>query len=240
MKEDGLGFLDIYKITDPVEEDPDPVETPEEAFPVAVIISINDQKTGDHLDATVKLTNTDTGEEVELTKDDIGKFSASIGLEEATAFTLDVDMQGYIFETRTLNIPAMSEEELEIDRIISMKKPVVNKRKVLRNIYFQFDSAVFLEASMDELGKLVKMMSDNPNITVEISGHTDNVGNAEYNKDLSQRRADAVRNHLVENGVAAERVTAVGFGEEKPLASNDDEREGRELNRRVEFKVTGD
>jgi outer membrane protein OmpA-like peptidoglycan-associated protein len=237
VKEDGPGFLDIYRIADP-EVEPDTIAAPV-LNPIALIISVDDMVSKDHLDASVTLTNLSDNSEVKLIKEEVGKYSARIEPKQRTTYRLDVNMPGYIFETRNINVPAMSEEELEIDRIISLRKPKVNTRKVLRNIYFEFDKAVFLKGSMNELGNLVKMMADNPSITVEISGHTDNVGNAAYNKSLSQKRADAVREHLITNGVAANRVSSVGFGEEKPLASNDDEREGRELNRRVEFKVTG-
>ena len=75
-------------------------------------------------------------------------------------------------------------------------------------------------------------------MNLEISGHTDNIGTSEYNLKLSQRRASAIVDYLVGKGVDARRLKAVGYGRQQPLASNDDESEGRELNRRVEFRVT--
>jgi outer membrane protein OmpA-like peptidoglycan-associated protein len=72
---------------------------------------------------------------------------------------------------------------------------------------------------------------------VEISAHTDNRGSDAYNLQLSQKRAESVVNYLISKGIAANRIIAKGYGESKPLASNDDEAEGRELNRRVEFEV---
>jgi outer membrane protein OmpA-like peptidoglycan-associated protein len=83
------------------------------------------------------------------------------------------------------------------------------------------------------------MIKQNPNLEVEISGHTDFVGSKEFNKSLSLRRANAVRSFLTSKGVDPRRIKTVGYGEERPIASNDDEQEGRELNRRVEFKVLG-
>jgi outer membrane protein OmpA-like peptidoglycan-associated protein len=120
-----------------------------------------------------------------------------------------------------------------------MRKLKMGTRSVLSNIYFKFNKATFKDESFQELNKLESMMSENTGLQIEISGHTDNIGTKEYNKMLSQRRANAVKDYLVKKGVDARRITAVGYGEEKPLASNDDEKEGRELNRRVEFKVTG-
>ena len=72
---------------------------------------------------------------------------------------------------------------------------------------------------------------------MEIGGHTDIVGTKNYNKSLSQKRAEAVKDFLTKKGIDSRRITAMGYGSSRPLASNDDEEDGRELNRRVEFKV---
>ena len=80
-------------------------------------------------------------------------------------------------------------------------------------------------------------MRQNEGMIIEISGHTDAVGSKPYNTFLSQKRAEAVKDFLTKKGVDTRRVKAVGYGETKPIVSNDDEDEGREINRRVEFKV---
>ncbi len=80
-------------------------------------------------------------------------------------------------------------------------------------------------------------MAINDKIKVEISGHTDNIGEKNYNKWLSQKRANAVVAYLVNKGLDERRFIATGYGETMPLASNDNEQEGRTLNRRVEFKI---
>ncbi|HTF05181.1 MAG TPA: OmpA family protein, partial [Bacteroidia bacterium] len=91
--------------------------------------------------------------------------------------------------------------------------------------------------SFPELDRVVVMMKENPAMAIEIGGHTDNVGSDADNKKLSEDRSLAVRTYIVEHGVAAERVTAVGYGETKPVESNDTE-PGRAFNRRVEFTIT--
>jgi outer membrane protein OmpA-like peptidoglycan-associated protein len=83
-------------------------------------------------------------------------------------------------------------------------------------------------------------LKENPQYKIKIAGHTDNVGSAEFNKQLSEKRAAAVVEYLKKKGIDSRRLSSVGFGEEKPLASNDDEKEGRELNRRTEFEIVGE
>jgi outer membrane protein OmpA-like peptidoglycan-associated protein len=118
-----------------------------------------------------------------------------------------------------------------------MRKVNVGVVSILRNLYFDFDKATFKTESYTELNKLEAMMAQNPNMVIEIAGHTDAVGTKEYNHDLSLRRANAVRGFLNRKGIELKRVKTVGYGKSRPLASNDDEQDGRELNRRVEFKV---
>ncbi|MDX1373190.1 MAG: OmpA family protein, partial [Nitrososphaeraceae archaeon] len=84
------------------------------------------------------------------------------------------------------------------------------------------------------------LLINSPNLRVQINGHTDNVGNAVYNKVLSKKRAQSVVDYLIANGISAERLEAKGFGEEKPLVSNDDEIGGREINRRTEIEILGE
>ena len=89
-----------------------------------------------------------------------------------------------------------------------------------------------LKESFVELNTLVGLLNENPKLRVEIGGHTDNVGNAEYNMNLSQHRADAVKNYLVEKGIEANRLQSKGYGFSKPIADNDSE-QNRAKNRRI-------
>ncbi len=120
-----------------------------------------------------------------------------------------------------------------------MQKLEMGVVSVLRNLYFDFDKATFKQESYNELNKLERMMLQNPNLKVEIAGHTDVVGTKNYNLFLSRKRAEAVKDFLTKKGIDSRRIKIVGYGSSRPLASNDDEKDGRELNRRVEFKVTG-
>ena len=107
---------------------------------------------------------------------------------------------------------------------------------VLKNIYFDFDKTTLKPESFIELDKVVKFLNDNPTLQIEISGHTDSKGSDSYNKDLSQGRAESVVSYLTEHGIDGFRMVPKGYGEEKPVATNDTD-EGRAENRRVEFTV---
>jgi OOP family OmpA-OmpF porin len=106
----------------------------------------------------------------------------------------------------------------------------------LKNIYFEFDRDELMPRSHVELNKLLGILRANPGMVIQIVGHTDSLGNAPYNLDLSRRRAQSVVKFLVENKIARGRLRFHGEGEKEPIATNDTD-EGRSQNRRVEFVI---
>jgi len=112
----------------------------------------------------------------------------------------------------------------------------VGETIILNNITFEFDKSVLKSESFSELNNVVDFLNNYPSVEIELSGHTDNVGKDEYNQKLSEDRAKAVTDYLVSKGIAQNRLIARGYGEKKPIASNDSEG-GREINRRVEFTI---
>ncbi len=106
----------------------------------------------------------------------------------------------------------------------------------LRNIFFDHDKAELLPRSYVELGKLLQLMRDYPTMVIEIRGHTDSVGDHDYNIYLSRKRAKAVVEYLNENGIRRQRTRYKGFGSTEPIASNEND-DGRQLNRRVELVI---
>lgn len=116
--------------------------------------------------------------------------------------------------------------------------PVDLTAQVIKGVNFETDSAVLLpesKAILDETAMSLKAMED-PNVLIEIGGHTDPIGTKDYNLTLSQQRAESVRQYLVGKGVEGSRLQARGYGESQPVASNDTEA-GRAQNRRVEFRI---
>jgi outer membrane protein OmpA-like peptidoglycan-associated protein len=106
----------------------------------------------------------------------------------------------------------------------------------LKNVYFDFDKTTLKEESYPELNKVVAFLQQNPTVEIEIAGHTDYKGSDEYNLNLSQGRCQSVVDYLVSQGVDEYRLTAHGYGESKPIDTNETD-EGRANNRRVEFTV---
>jgi outer membrane protein OmpA-like peptidoglycan-associated protein len=109
---------------------------------------------------------------------------------------------------------------------------------ILKNIFFETNRYELTPASLVELDKLVVLLSENPTISIEISGHTDNIGKADANLLLSESRAKAVVDYLASKKIDAKRLTYKGFGLTNPLADNATEM-GRALNRRTEMKIVG-
>ena len=120
--------------------------------------------------------------------------------------------------------------EKEVPIVFEMEKPVV-----LEGINFAFDSDKILPESEKVLNQALESMREHEEVVVEISGHTDNVGSDSYNQNLSERRANSVRNWMIAHGIDAGRMTAVGYGESRPIDTNETE-DGRLRNRRIEFK----
>jgi outer membrane protein OmpA-like peptidoglycan-associated protein len=107
----------------------------------------------------------------------------------------------------------------------------------LRPIFFQQSKAIILEPSYPELQRLANILIENPNMAIRVEGHTDNMGKAEDLLQLSQERAQAVKDFLIGRGVAAERIETLGYGAQFPLAENNTDEE-RSQNRRVEIRIT--
>lgn len=107
----------------------------------------------------------------------------------------------------------------------------------LNNIFFDFDKFILKKESFPELSRTIELMNKNEQIKISVEGHTDNIGNHKYNNTLSERRARAVVDYLAKGGISRNRMQAKGWGKTRPIVSNDDEIDGRELNRRVNFRI---
>ena len=149
-------------------------------------------------------------------------------------YLFTVSASGYM--TANDSVQVQSQEVTPVVKNIVLAPIEVGVTVRLKNIYFDFDKTTLKSESFVELDKVVDFLKQNPSVEIEIAGHTDSKGADTYNQSLSQGRSQSVVDHLVSEGIELSRLTAHGYGESKPLESNDTE-EGRANNRRVEFTV---
>jgi outer membrane protein OmpA-like peptidoglycan-associated protein len=251
-KSDGIGDADLYKIRMPenffrkpfeVKKDPQPKDSAAVALKATDVfnsklnIMVIDKVTKKPINASIELVDFNTDLDLANGTASNGAYSWENTTKKSTVVLISVNANGYVFRDVKVTVPGPSNTVKTMSQVIEMEKPSVGQKLILRNIYFDFDKATLHHESITELKNILAFMNNNAHIKVEISGHTDSKGNDDYNLNLSQRRAETVVNWLIENGIAKDRMIAKGYGEKMPLASNDDEEEGRELNRRIELKI---
>ena len=176
-----------------------------------------------------------------------GDAAFEFAIEGGTNYELVGEKDGYFttrvpFTTVGKTIPQEELVEMITDTTFTTKlvlnKIVIDKAIVLENIYYEFDESYITDAAAVELDKLVKILQDNPQISIELSSHTDARGDNEYNQKLSQRRAESAVQYLADSGISPARITARGYGENQLIITNAMTEEQHEINRRTEFKVT--
>lgn len=246
FKEGGFGGNDIYVITfDPEDPEPPVVEEPivetkdttqkePEYKKVELNVNVIAYGSEEPLDATIEIVDKATGEKVINTIAHGGEFSIEFSDEQSKDYEVYCSYEGYVYKNISITIPSMTEEEQKIYKMVAMKKPAPKQINALRNIYFDFDLHTLKKESYAELDNLLAFLNQNPSVKIEIAGHTDFVGPDGYNDVLSKQRAQAVVRYLLQKGIDSSRIVARGYGENKPLASNDD---FPELNRRTEFII---
>ena len=149
------------------------------------------------------------------------------------AFT---DSIGNMMKTITNSDPTRTFTLPEVALLLKKGAKIKTKLNIVHLIEFDYNTDILKPESKRCIDQLVLFMKEQPNARVDIRGHTDNQGTAEYNKTLSEKRAKAALDYMVGNGVSAARLTSAGFGFEKPITTNETD-EGRQKNRRVEFEI---
>lgn len=169
----------------------------------------------------------------QIQTDEDGNFliTLPIGYE----YSLNINRKGYLFYSDHFSLP-----ENTTDSFFKLNVPLqpieAGASIVLKNIFFGNNETKLQPESEAELNKIIVLLNENPNMKVQISGHTDNVGKKEANQLLSLNRAKSVVNYLIGKGITINRLLPKGFGDTKPVASNDTD-EGKSLNRRTEINV---
>jgi len=225
-KIDTKGGLDIY--TFELREDLRPSKT------LWAKGKVYDNKTKAGLPSTVVLTDVNTRQIVsKLQTDEDGNYLITLPVGKDYAF--NVHRKGYLFYSQNYNMKNISSDSVfNVD--IPLEPIEANAKVILKNVFFDTKKTDLKPESITELDNVVRLMNENPNMKILISGFTDNVGKPADNLKLSTGRAVAVVNYLVSKGINNNRLSFKGFGEAKPIATNDTE-EGRALNRRTELTV---
>ncbi|MFB6306579.1 MAG: OmpA family protein, partial [Flavobacteriales bacterium] len=196
---------------------------------------IIDALTKDPVPAKIKIIDNEKGEVIRKSKTNSATGKFLVSLKAGTNYGIAVKADGYLFHSENFNVPKNSTYKM-VNKTIKLKNIEVGSKIALRNVFFETGEAEIKNQSDTELDRLVKLLKDVPSLEIELGGHTDNTGNEKVNKKLSQKRAEAVVEYLVDNGIDKSRLSAKGYGSSKPIATNDTPA-GRQKNRRTEFII---
>lgn len=221
-----LGGLDIFYFKLPKTAQPKPV--------TYLKGKVYDAYTKQTLESKFELIDLETG--TTTNKSGTGKDGQFlVTLPGGKNYMLNVSAKGYLFYSQNLPLKDYN-KTTPYEQDIALYPIKAGEKITLNNIFFPTNSFALEDKSKNELNKLVNFLKENSTVKIEISGHTDNQGNAASNQTLSQNRAKAVFDYLVKEGIAATRLVSKGYGQTQPVAKNDTE-EGRAKNRRTEVKV---
>ncbi|MDF1578133.1 MAG: OmpA family protein [Desulfobulbales bacterium] len=237
---DSYGGSDIYSITLPEKVRPGGVIT---------ISGVVTDPQSDPLVAEIRWDDLDKQEEVGYATSDPITGEYVIHLPSGGNYGYYAEKPGYMGESQHFDLRKYSDSYREyvldivlhpIVQPVPMEPETIEEAPVveirMNNIFFDFDKAALRSESYMEMNRWIRMLQENGHINLHISGHADSIGTEDYNRKLSEKRARAVADYLVENGIARDRLTAEGFGESMPVANNETEA-GRQRNRRVQVRI---
>jgi outer membrane protein OmpA-like peptidoglycan-associated protein/tetratricopeptide (TPR) repeat protein len=227
----------VIRDTIVVKETPAPVILPEPPKdPEFYLIgNIKDSETGEAIMAKIDVIDINTKLVVMTTASSDVDGSYRVRLPEKKSYMIDLKATGFLSDIKRINIPDTSSLKVfKLDATLSKLK--VGKKVVMNNILFETGKSILTAGSYAELERLLNFMTDNSQMKIEISGHTDKTGSEPVNFKLSEGRAKAVVEYLVQKGIDRSRMEFRGFGSLQPIADNATS-QGRAKNRRVEFKI---
>jgi outer membrane protein OmpA-like peptidoglycan-associated protein len=247
----GLSFggTDIYKMDVPARFKPEPVTT--------LSGRVLDNK-GNILEAKIVWEDLETGKKLgELRSNpDDGKFF--IILPQGKNYGVYAEKEGYFPISKNIDLRKIKDgQKIKEDIVLYSISDLIGddlelmgsgdltydsfelkEKKLLQmnNLFFEYNKATLLKSSFSELDRVIYLLKNYPIDLVEVAGHSDSVGNEEYNISLSDKRAQAVRDYIIKKGIGKDKLVSKGYGKHEPIASNETE-EGRKQNRRVELRI---
>jgi outer membrane protein OmpA-like peptidoglycan-associated protein len=235
-KKNTAGKGDIVRIKIKSDE---PTAVPVVPAPDPVVLlsgKVIDNRTGKPVQARIVYENLADGTEVGTAQTDPRTGEYKIVLPKGIKYGVRALAKDFIAESQNIDLTDVKDFKEMAGTNLTMIPIIENEVGVLYNIFFDTGKAELRPESNAELDRMVLTFNENPGLILEIGGHTDNVGSDVSNLKLSQDRADSVREYFIGKGIEPDRVQSKGYGEAKPKATNDTD-EGRQINRRVEFKI---
>ncbi len=200
---------------------------------ISLLLTILDAQSLDTLEAAVALINQENQTVLGGTRNEQGAYEVTFTNKDYVTYKVKINKEGYFPYESMVHVIGHERRKNVLHETVALQ-PIKDAYTGIMNVYFGHNSA--RPNTYEDIDYLEFLLKNNPGMTVEIGGYTDNTGPVEYNKLLSQRRADAIKDHLVAKGINASRIKAVGYGVENPIGDNNT-RVGRRLNRRTEFKI---
>jgi OmpA-OmpF porin, OOP family len=227
--QDSYGESDIVRVKLLERERPDPV--------VLVSGNVYNKKTNEPLSASLQYETLPDGVEAGngISNPDDGSFKIVLPYDKNYSIRATADKFFAISENLNLDSFVKAGYK-EIHKDLYLVPIEIGQVVRLNNVFFDFDKWDLRPESFMELDRVVKLLKENPAIVIEMSAHTDSRGSDDYNYKLSDNRARSVMEYIIAHGIDSTRITSQGYGETKPVATNETD-DGRQLNRRVEFKI---
>lgn len=230
QRDGGQGKMDLYSFELPVESRPT----------VAICFKgrVSNAKDGQPVASDIRIIDLANGTTVANTSSDGKNGLYIVSLPAGKDYAFHVTANGFLFHSQNVekNNKNGNEQWQPVTVDIALHPIESGERIALRNVFFETGRWEILHESEYELAKVVDLLTKNPTLKIELGGHTDNVGRPEANQRLSEQRAKAVYDYLINKGIPSDRLSYKGYGETQPVATNDTD-EGRRENRRTEIKV---
>jgi len=225
--DNSYGQADIFRIRMSKESRPEPV--------VLIHGKVLNKKTNAPISSKITYNDLKDNKEIGTALSNPSDGSYRIILPLGKIYSFLAEKTGFYSVSDNMDVTTLNEYK-EIERNLYLAPLDEGAVILLNNIFFEFDKSDLKSESFSEIDRLLKILNDNPALKIEISGHSDDKGSDDYNKNLSQSRVNSVLTYLTGKGVAGTRLIAKGYGESKPIAANDTD-ENRAKNRRVEFVI---
>lgn len=230
QRDGGQGKMDLYSFELPVESRPT----------VAICFKgrVSNAKDGQPVASDIRIIDLANGTTVANTSSDGKNGLYIVSLPAGKDYAFHVTANGFLFHSQNVekNNENGNEQWQPVTVDIALHPIESGERIALRNVFFETGRWDILPESEYELAKVVDLLTKNPTLKIELGGHTDNIGRPEANQRLSEQRAKAVYDYLINKGIPSNRLSYKGYGETQPVATNDTD-EGRRENRRTEIKV---